>query len=203
MIGALVALTLAGGLGQVGNLGQVFSGPRLPAPIAPSARSDGSAQASSPLLLAQAAAGTAAPDTIASGTTAHRRGTPSRRSPHAGSIPSGGPFRRPPGLGSGGRGPAGPGGGGSGSQPQQPVPAPPSGGPTPPPTSPPTLVSRVTGAAASVTSRVPGPAGAAATQAVEAVGAAAAQVAPLNAPAPAPVQAPAQTITSVVTLGAA
>jgi hypothetical protein len=197
MIGALVALTLAGGLGQVGNLGQAFSGPRLLAPIAPTASSDARAQASSPLLLAQAGGGT-----VASGTTAHRSGngagTPARRPSHAGQVPSGGPFRRAPGSsGGGGRAPGSPTGGGFGSQPQQPVEPPPSTGPTPPPT----LLSRVTGAAASVTRRIPGPAGAAATQAVETVGAAAAQVAPLNVPAP--VQAPAQTIAPVATLGLA
>lgn len=183
VVGVLVLLTLAGGLGRIGNIGQAFSGPRLPAAVpTPS----GGASGRLPLLLARTGRGTAGSPAGARGRAGNAGASNGRPAPGPGSVGSGGPFAHSgpggPGRGSGGSGaPAGTPAGGGGS-----AATPPSSAPPAPPHKPspgPSLISRVT-------SQLPTPAGSAATQTIQSVGATAARIAPL--PSPVSVQPPSQ-----------
>jgi hypothetical protein len=189
MVGVLVLLTLSGGLGRIGNIGQAFSGPRLPVAVAPS---PSSAAKGAPRSLA--ALGSGAPRVAGSapaGTPGHR-GPGGRAAPHPG--PSGGSGEQ------GGSGGPGRGSGGSGGAPGGTPPGGSSGGPSTGPADPspshrpspgPSLVSRVTAAAASTAGQLPGPLGPAAAHTVETVGSAAGALVP-SVPVPAPRQEGAQ-----------
>jgi hypothetical protein len=184
MVGVLVLLTLAGGLGRIGNIGQAFSGPRLRAPAVPAP--SGGANGRSPLLLALTGRGTAGSQAGGRGRAGQAGASNGRPAPGSGSVGSGGPFAHSgpggPGRGSGGPGgPAGTPAGGGGS-----AATPPSSAPPVPPHKPspgPSLISRVT-------SQLPTPAGPAASQTIESVGATAARIAPL--PSPVSVHPPSQ-----------
>jgi hypothetical protein len=185
MVGVLVALTLSGGLGRIGNIGQVFSGPRLPAAVAPSPSSAAKVAPRSGQLAAVLGSGAPRSAGIGPAGAPGRPGSGGRPAAHPG--PSGGSGGQGgsggPGRGSGGSGgPAAgsPSGGSSGS----PSTGPAGPSPTHRPSPGPSLVSRVTGAAASAAGQLPGPLGPAAAQAVETVGSAAGAPVP-----PVPVQA--------------
>ncbi|HET7050358.1 MAG TPA: hypothetical protein VFI54_19000 [Solirubrobacteraceae bacterium] len=187
MLGVLVLLTLSGGLGRIGNIGQAFSGPRLPAPVGPGPSILGKAGARPERLLAALGsgpvrAGASAPARTP-GSGASRGGPAPHRGPSGGAGGQGGPGG--PGRGGGTGAPAGgaPAGGGSGGPPTGPGDPSPSHRPSPGPS----LVSRVTAAASTVAGRLPGPLGPAAAQTVETVGPAAGTLVPSV-----PVQAPSQ-----------
>jgi hypothetical protein len=199
ILGMLVLLTLSGGLGRIGNIGQAFSGPRLPARAAPTPSRASKAHARpQPLLAAQ---GRGPGRTVASpAAPTHAPGTASGRpAPSGGQGGFGGPGRGSGGSGAtaggapaaGGSGGPSPGPGGPSPGPGAPSPGP--GGPSPShrPSPGPTLVSRVTGAAASAARRLPGPLGPAAAQTVETVGSAAGSLVPAG-PAQSPIQASTQ-----------
>jgi hypothetical protein len=178
MTAVLVLLTLAGGLGRIGSLGQAFSGPRLPAPFASADSHRATSPARSRQLLALGTSGGAA----GSVTPGAQPGSPPGNRPSGRGGPGG------PGRGSGGGSGSGAHGGGAGPGGSTPSPA----GPPPPPQPSPgeTLVDQLTGVATRVTSGLPAPAGPAVTQAVEAVGSAADQFAPLRPPGLAQAPAP-------------
>jgi hypothetical protein len=195
MVGVLVLLTLSGGLGRIGNIGQAFSGPRLPAAVAPSPSGAAKGAPRSPQDVAAVRSRTpGVAGSSPAGAPGHR-GSGGRAAPHPG--PSGGSGGQGgsggPGRGSGGSG------GGAGSTP----PGGSSGGPTGPadpspshrPSPGPSVVSRVTAAAASTVGQLPGPLGPAAAQTVEKVGSAAGALVPsvpVQAPRQAETQLPAQ-----------
>lgn len=197
MLGVLVLLTLSGGLGRIGNIGQAFSGPRLPGPAVPTPSTSAKARARPERLLAALGSGPVRAGASAPaqnpGPGASRGGFGSHPGPSGGSGGQGGSGG--PGRGSGGTGaPVGgaPAGGGSGGPPTGPEDPSPSHRPSPGPS----LVSRVTAAAASAAGRLPGPLGPAAAQTVETVGSTVAKLPPLGPPVQAPstaaVQLPAQ-----------
>jgi hypothetical protein len=186
MLGVLVLLTLSGGLGRIGNIGQAFSGPRLPAAAASTPAKPGTGPERR--LLAALGSG---PGRAASSAPVR---TPGAGTPRGGSVlppgPSGGSGGQGglggPGRGSGGTGAQAGGApveGGSGGPPTAPADPSPSHRPSPGPS----LVQRVTDAAASAAGRLPGPLGPAAAQTVETVGSAAGALVPSG-----PVQAPSQ-----------
>ena len=189
MLGVLVLLTLSGGLGRIGNIGQAFSGPRLPAASVPTPSGSPNGGSRPERLLA--ALGTDRTGPAASRTpTGGPGGLRGRPAPHPGTSGgsgwhggSGGP-----GSGSGGTGAPGgtPAGGGSSGPPTGPEDPVPGHGPSPGPS----LVSRVTAGAASAARQLPGPLGPAAAQTVETVGSAAGALVPSGAQVP--VQAPGQ-----------
>ena len=202
MLGVLALLTLSGGLGRIGNIGQVFSGPRLPAAVVPTPSSPSRGGAGSDRLLAALRSGRARTGAPAPGQTPGR-GTSSGASGGA-SSPSGGSgwygSSSGPGRGSGGTGgPAGgaPAGGGSGGPPTGPVDPSPSHHPSPGPS----LVRRVTDTAASAAGRLPGPLGPPAAQTIETVGSAAGALVPSGAQVP--VGAPGQVAANLPTLASA
>jgi hypothetical protein len=186
MLGVLALLTLSGGLGRIGNIGQAFSGPRLPAPAAPAppARAKPATGPGRLLAALKRSPGRAA-------WSAPVR-TPAAGSPRGGSAPHSGPSGGSggqgglgaPGRGSGGTGaPAGgaPVGGSSGGPPTAPTDPSPSHRPSPGPS----LVRRVTDTAASAAGRLPAPLGPAAAQTVETIGSAAGGLVPLGPSGPA------------------
>ena len=188
MLGVLVLLTLSGGLGRIGNIGQAFSGPRLPAPSVSAASGAASARSDPDRLFAAlrsgpVRAGASAPARTP-GSGASRGGPAPHRGPSGGAGGQGGSGG--PGRGGGTGAPAGgaPAGGGSGGPPTGPEDPSPSHRPSPGPS----LVSRVTAAASSVAGRLPGPLGPAAAQSVETVGSAAGTLVP-SVPVQAPTQA--------------
>jgi hypothetical protein len=160
---ALVALAVAGGFGQLGDLSQAFAGPAAPAPVrvpgaTPAAR-NGAAAAGGVLPVVVAAA----PPTrvAATGAPGHRAAAPvgGNKNPHAGVGPV---ATSGPGTGSTGTGtPGGTGGtptGGTG------------GGPPGGTGSGPTLVDSVIGVGTSVSSQLPAPVGSTATGVLQSVG---------------------------------
>ena len=188
MLGVLALLTLSGGLGRIGNIGQAFSGPRLPAAVVPTPSSPSSAGTRQDRLLATLGNG---PVRGTAPTPAHEPPAESAPSPSGGSGQNGGSG------GSGGTAaPVGgaPSGGGSGSPSTGPADPSPSHRPSPGPS----LVTRVTDAAASAAGRMPGPLGPAAAQTVEIVGSAAGALVP-TAPQ-VPVQAPSEVAASLPAL---
>jgi hypothetical protein len=191
MLGVLALLTLSGGLGRIGNIGQAFSGPRLPAAVLPTTSTPSRAGSRPGRLLATVGHG---PVRGTAPTPAHTPGKPP-----AGSAPSpsGGSGQHGGSGGSGGTGaPVGgaPSGGGPGSPSTGPADPSPSHRPSPGPS----VVTRVTDAAASAAGRLPGPLGPAAAQTVEVVGSAAGALVP-SAPQ-VPVQAPSQVAASLPAL---
>jgi hypothetical protein len=188
MVGVLALLTLSGGLGRIGNIGQAFSGPRLPAAAVPAPSSTSKRAGRHDRLLAALTG-----DRVRAPTSTPGRRPGQGASSGAPSTSSGGSGWHGgsggTGNGSGGTGaPAGgaPEPGGAGGPPTEPADPSPSHHPSPGPT----LVKRVTDAAASAAGRLPGPLGPAAGQTVEAVGSAAGALVPSRAQVP--LQAPGQ-----------
>jgi hypothetical protein len=175
---ALVALGVAGGFGQLGDLSQAFAGPSAPAPVRV-AGTTGTTHAAGtgtatvlPVVLA------AAPPTRNAATGAPEHGGTAPRvrghNPQAGIGPV-----ATTGPGTGSTGPGTPGGTGG---------TPPGGtGGTPPggTSGAPTLVDSVVGVGTSVTSKLPAPAGSTATGVLQAVGKTVDSALPSNAASPA------------------
>lgn len=192
MVGVLVLLTLSGGLGRIGNIGQAFSGPRLPAAAAPSPSQGANAGHRSARVVA------ALPSRALGNVGSAPAGTPGHRGSGGHSAPNPGPSGGSGGSGGQG-GSSGPGhgsggsGGAAGGPPSGGAPGGPSTGPADPspahrPSPGPSVVSRVTAAAASTVGQLPAPLGPAAAQTVETVGSAADALVPSV-----PVQVPSQT----------
>lgn len=188
MLGVLALLTLSGGLGRIGNIGQAFSGPRLPATVVSAPSSATKAGTRPDRLFAALGSGAVRAAAPAAAQAPGERASGGAPSPPGGSGWRGGSSGSG-GSSSGTGAPAGgaPAGGGSGG---------PSTGPADPsqahhPSPGPSLVTRVTDTAAAATGRLPAPLGAAAAQTVETVGSAANALVP-SVPAQAPSQAGAQ-----------
>jgi hypothetical protein len=158
---ALVALAVAGGFGQLGDLSQAFAGPAAPAPVrvpgATSAARNAAAAAVLPVVVA------AAPPTrvAATGAPGHRGAAPAggNKNPHAGVGPV---ATSGPGTGSTGTGTPG----GTGGTPPGGI----GGGPPGGTGSGSTLVDRVIGVGTSVSSQLPAPVGSTATGVLQSVG---------------------------------
>jgi hypothetical protein len=155
VVGALVVLTLAGGFGSLGSLGQIFAGPTT----AKSARAAAPAAAVlSRSAIAPTQATTARASANASGGTAGAAAPVPRpaRSRSAPVAPEPASTAARPVL--------------AGSRPITPSTAVAARAPVPAPH--PTIVGRVLGVATTVTTKLPAPVGPAATQAVQSVGSA-------------------------------
>jgi len=175
MLAAAVVLALGGGFGQVGVLGQIFSGPPAPGAGAGPGGSAAVAASRSLPVIPSVAAAISRPRTSVRVTRSG--GAPStgvsRRTGGAGAAPiiTGTPIGSTPRPGPGAPSRPGPGpgsGSGAGSAPSSPAPAP---QPSPPPQ--PTAVDKVVTVVTQVTQQVPAPVGPAATQVVQAAGSAA------------------------------
>jgi hypothetical protein len=179
---ALALLALAGGFGRLGSLGQLFSGPRIPA--GPSAARHATGHAATPHAVPVSGR---APGNAARAAGASRRVS-------AITAPGPGGARLPldhHGAGSSGQGSGGASGGhGSGTSGVQPSPTPPTSAPpatapptpAPPPSHPPTAVDSVVAAGTAVTSQLPNPVGATATQTLQSIGSTVDQILPIPAP---------------------
>jgi DNA polymerase-3 subunit gamma/tau len=173
MLAALVVLALGGGFGQIGVLGQIFSGP--PAPGASGAASGGGGVAA----FASRSLPVIPPVTTArrprsSGRVMRAGGAPSsgvsRGTGGAGAAPivTGTPIRSAPAPTPSSGAPARP------APPASPTPSPaPAPAPQPSPAPQPTAVDKVVTVVTQVTQQVPAPVGLAATQVVQAAGSAA------------------------------
>ena len=189
MLAAVIVLTLGGGFGQVGVLGQIFAGP--PAPNAASGLSAGGGAA------------TVARSLPALPAVALRPSTPRTRHQAAAVAPVGSGASRSgaalapvggaqPIVANGGSTPARPAPTGSGpSAPVPTGPAPTTSAPSPPapqPSPKPTVVDRAVNVVTPVTQQLPSPAGPAVTQAVQAAGSAADGLLPPGVGSGAPAQ---------------
>jgi hypothetical protein len=169
---AFGVLALAGGFGHLGSLGEVFSGPSIPAAIQPKPNAPGASGRAIRAALH-----------IGATTTTARPGGPTRMVAARSVAPTGSPSRTDTIQGTTGSGGHSGSGGTTSHGSPPPAPRPPSpqpsptapapAAPAPPPPTPPTKtpIDGVVAVGTSVTQQVPGPVGTLATQTLQSAGA--------------------------------